>query len=71
MRYLLVSERNPICYNIPDHDTNFFCPSCQYAYWSEDPIAQNFDCPHFTGLSENEARADQQYAIAVESADTF
>ncbi len=36
-------------------------PSCsvRYAYWSECEEGRNFDCPHFTGVTESQARASE------------
>ena len=77
-RYLMISDADYHCWNcgnVDGQDPNdmlpMFCPSCQYAYWSDDEIAANPDNAHFTGMSEQAAREDKEYAEAVASADSY
>lgn len=53
-------------------------PSCdrRYAYWSDDEaIADNPDCPHYTGMSESRARVEMamkpKLRFWVEKADKY
>ncbi len=68
--YIMFSGPNRDCENCQDATADYFCPSCQYAYWSDRPEANNWDCPHATGVSEAEARRQPEMAEAVASADS-
>ena len=72
--YLMISNFDRSCSECGHLALNrqpIFCPGCQYSYWSDDEIAANPDNAHFTGLSEAVARADERYAEAVASADSY